>query len=114
MLKHFEKAAHLTTGFILLFHILDRMDAGYRFPVFFSVCCLLCFICVYFNKPLQKSAKLNSVILFIESILVLFIAFNYFERGREIIPVVFIVLAAMFFITGYRNISLLSSKGKRK
>ena len=92
---------------------LDRLDSEHGHPMFFILTgVLIAAIGLIHNKIVKDAPKSTAVCFWVEALMLLFIAFSYFEAGKKYTPFIYIALVVIYIFIGYIILKPKARKGK--
>jgi hypothetical membrane protein len=100
-----RKAAHILAGFLILFHSYERYETGHKTYIYFLIAGLIFLSIAIFHHTLKtKYPWIDNCFYFIEAILSLIIAYDYFHLGKKGLPFAYLFagllqLSAIYFLS---------------
>ena len=97
-----RRIPHIISGFLILLHGYERYDGGHHtYPVFFIAGTIFLAVATWHHSLLKKFLFIDVLFFFIEALLGIVIALEYFEQGKKGLPFVYLFasllqLAAIF------------------
>ncbi len=98
--RHF-KLLHFLAGILLILQGLDRLEIDHAHPLFFIVFGAAVGSVGLFHDSLVKNYQVTAAMIYwLEALMILFIAFHYFEIGKKYLPILYIGLVIYYIFIG--------------
>jgi hypothetical protein len=98
-----QRMVHMLSGGMILIHAYEKYESGHASHAFFAIAGLL-FITIALLHPIieKKAPWVDGVFFFIEGVLSLFVAYDFFHMGKKGLPFAYIVAALFQFFSAYK------------
>ncbi len=105
MNERLQKMMHFLAGVLVILHGLEDFESGYGSIFFYLVMGLTMLTLAFFQHGMEKkNPKLSGIIYWVEAIIIFFIAFAKFEEFKKFLPLVYIGIGILYFVSGYSMI----------
>lgn len=102
MNERLQKMMHFLAGVLVILHGLEDFESGYGSTLFYLILGLAMLTMAFFQNGMEKkNPKLSGLIYWMEAIIIFFIAFEKFEEFKKFLPMVYIGIGILYFISGY-------------
>jgi hypothetical protein len=99
--ERLQKMMHFLAGAIVILHGIEHMDTGGAI-LFYLVIGVMMLTLAFFHEGVEKKfPKIAGGLYLLEAMVLLFIAFEYFEENKKILPLVYLIAATAYCIAGY-------------
>jgi len=98
-----QRLLHMLSGGIILIHAYEKYESGHASHAFFAIAGLLFITIAIFHPVIEKKAPwVDGVFFFIEGLLSLFVAYDFFHMGKKGLPFAYAVAALFQFFSAYK------------
>lgn len=98
-----QRLIHMVSGLIILIHAYEKYESVHASHVFFAIAGLL-FLTIALLHPIieKKVPWVDGVFFFIEGVLSLIVAYDFFHMGKKGLPYAYILAGLLQFFSAYR------------
>ena len=94
---------HVLSGVLILIHAYEKYESGHASHAFFAIAGLLFITIAILHPVIEKKAPwVDGVFFFIEGVLSLFVAYDFFRMGKKGLPVAYVVAGLLQFFSAYK------------
>jgi hypothetical protein len=101
-----SQITHLIAGLLVILHGVNEWDKTYGSPAFYLVSGVLMLLLFYYQPGAEKRiGSAFGLVFLIEAVILIFIAFHYFEVGKGALPFAYLLIAAFYLSAGWTRIN---------
>ncbi len=103
--KHKRKRiAHIGAGIIILIHAYEKYESGHNSYKFFALAGVIFLIIASLHSIIEKKVPwVDGVFFFIEGVLSIVVALDFFHLGKKALPFTYVFLALFQFFIAFRR-----------
>jgi hypothetical protein len=102
--RKLKKYAHIVAGFVILIHAYEKYESGHGPYLIFTIAGLIFLSVAFFHRIIEKKAPwIDGFFFFIEGILSVFVAIDFFHMGKKALPYTYIFLSLIQFFMAFRK-----------
>ena len=99
-----QRFAHIGAGFVILIHSYEKYESGHGSYQFFLIAGLIFVAVAFFHPVIEKKAPwIDGLFFFIEGVLSVIVAIDFFHMGKKALPYTYIFLALFQFFMAYKR-----------
>ncbi|MBK7104635.1 MAG: hypothetical protein IPH62_05075 [Ignavibacteriae bacterium] len=104
-----EKFSHIISGIIVLLSAFDKYESQNPNYIFFALAGLIFIQVAIFNDKISKKFPwINNTFIFLEGLVSILIAWDYFKIGKKALPFTYLFAGLIQFIVGYLKMKKIS------
>lgn len=99
-----RRFAHIGAGIVILIHSYEKYEGGHdTYKLFLLAGLIFLSIAIFYPVIEKKIPWVNGLFFFIEGILSIVVALDYFHLGKKALPTTYIILGLFQFFMAFRK-----------